>query len=63
MNMIENHLEKDDLLLNTPYLQKVRGEGAKEKAQEVAKNLKQEGIDLQVIANATGLSVEEIEQL
>ena len=63
MNMIETHLQKDDLLLNTPYLQKIRGEGHEEGVQEVAKNLKQAGIDLQIIANATGLSIEEIKQL
>ncbi len=40
-----------------------REEGAKQKAIETARNLKIAGIDLNIIAQATGLSVEEISEL
>jgi predicted transposase/invertase (TIGR01784 family) len=38
-------------------------EGAKEAAQEIARNLKRFGMPLDKIAQATGLSVEEVEKL
>ncbi len=62
VEMIQEQLDKEDYLMNSPFLQKVRNE----ERYEIAKNFKQVGIDVQIvqiIANATGLSVEEIEQL
>ena len=71
MKMIEEYLKKDDLLLNTPYLQQIRGEGhqkghqegREETLKEVARKLKQAGTEIQLIVSTTGLSVEEINQL
>jgi hypothetical protein len=42
---------------------KGRKEGQKEKAIEIAQNLKQQGISIEIIATSTGLSIEQIEQL
>ncbi len=75
LEMIETHLEKDDLLLNTPFLQKIRGQGREEGREEgiglgvekerlnIARNMKQEGMELDVIAKLTGLSVDEVQGL
>ena len=63
VEMIEEQLEKEDYLMNSPFLQKVRAEEREEERYEIAKNFKQAGVDIQIIANATGLSIEEIEQL
>ena len=38
-------------------------EGIREKQQEIAKKLKQEGIAIEIIMKTTGLSKEEIEEL
>lgn len=38
-------------------------EGAAQKQREIAKNLKQAGIPVEVIAENTGLSAEEVEAL
>ena len=43
--------------------EKGRSEGAAQKQREIAKNLKQAGIPIEVIAENTGLSCEEIEKL
>ena len=40
-----------------------RAEGAAQKQREIAKNFKQAGIPIEVIAENTGLSCEEIEEL
>ncbi len=69
--MVETYLEKDDWLLNTPFLQKIKGqahkegheEGHEEEREEVAKNMKREGMPVEVIAKLTGLSIEEIREL
>ncbi len=66
--MIREQLEKEDyLMMNSPFLQDIRGEGHEEgrdeRSYEIAKSLKRAGVDVQVIADATGLSIEEIEQL
>ena len=63
VKMIQEQLEKEDYLMNSPFLQKVRGEGHDERSIEIAKNLKQAGADIGLIAKTTGLSVEEIEKL
>jgi predicted transposase/invertase (TIGR01784 family) len=42
---------------------KGKAEGGVEKASEIARKLKAEGIPLETIAKATGLSVSEIEEL
>ncbi len=67
VKMIREQLEKEDYLMNSPFLRKIRGEGHEEGREEerhvIAKNFKQAGVDVQVIADATGLSIEEIEQL
>lgn len=44
-------------------LQEGRKEGRKESSLEIAKNLKTEGLDVNIIAKCTGLSVQEIEAL
>ena len=44
-------------------LEKGRSEGAAQKQREIAKNLKQAGIPVKVIAENTGLSAEEVEAL
>ena len=43
----------------------VRGleEGAMEKSKEIARNFKAAGLDVKMIADNTGLTVEEIEEL
>ncbi len=38
-------------------------EGAKVKALEMAKNLKENGVDISLVAKSSGLSKEEIEKL
>ena len=43
--------------------EKCRSEGAALEKREIAKNLKQAGIPIEVIAENTGLSCEEIEKL
>ena len=43
--------------------EKGRTEGAAQKQREIAKNFKQEGIPIEIIAENTGLSCEEIEKL
>ncbi len=67
VEMIQEQLEKEDYLMNSPFLQKVRGEGHKEGHEEeryvIAKGMKEEGIEVGVIAKLTHLSMEEIEQL
>ncbi len=67
VEMIQEQLEKEDYLMNSPFLQKVRAEEREEAIDQerhaIAKNLKQVNIDVQIIANTTGLSIEEIEQL
>ena len=40
-----------------------RSEGAAQKQREIAKNLKQSGISVEVIAKNTGLTAEEVEKL
>ena len=47
----------------TAGLAKGRSEGAAQKQQEIAKNFKKAGLPMDVIAENTGLSVEEVEQL
>jgi len=44
-------------------LTKGRQEGEQQKAREVAKKLKESGIDAAIIAESTGLSIEELKQL
>ena len=44
-------------------LKKGRSEGAVQKQREIAKNLKHAGIPIAVIAENTGLTIEEIENL
>ena len=44
-------------------LEKGRAEGAQAKAVEMAKILKQNGVDTQTISTASGLSTEEVERL
>ncbi len=44
-------------------LKKGRSEGAAQKQREIAKNLKHAGISVDVIAENTGLTAEEIENL
>ena len=75
VEMIQEQLEKEDYLMNSPFLQKIRDEereegreegieiGVEKRSYEIAKNLKQAGTDIGLIANATGLSIEEIEKL
>ncbi len=71
MKMIEGHLKKDDLLLNTPYLQQIRGEGheegreegREERNYEIARGMKQRGLATELILELTNLSVEELERL
>lgn len=63
--------EDVDDLIREDYLkklEKVKKEAkAKEKARkkelEIAKNLKKAGVDIQLIANSTGLSIEDLEKL
>lgn len=43
--------------------EKGKEEGAKDKAIEMARNLKENGVDISLIAGASGLSKEEIEKL
>jgi predicted transposase/invertase (TIGR01784 family) len=38
-------------------------DGKKEKEIEIAKNLKKQGVDIQIIITATGLTKEEIENI
>ena len=59
VNMIQEQLEKEDYLMNSPFLQKIRNE----ERHEIASNMRQEGMEVEQIAKLTGLSVEEIEQL
>ena len=47
----------------TAGLVKGRSEGAAQEKREIAKNFKKAGIPMDVIAENTGLSVEEVEQL
>ena len=47
----------------TAGLTKGRSEGAAQEKREIAKNFKKAGIPMDVIAENTGLSVEEVEQL
>ncbi len=63
MNVIEVYLAKDDLLLKTPDLQKIRDEEREEERRIIAKNMKQVGIEVQLIASTTGLNIEEIKKL
>ncbi len=67
MDMVETYLEKDDLLLNTPYLQKIRDQGREEERGKerkmIAKEMKKEGLDVNMIIKFTKLTVEEIEKL
>ena len=67
VDMIQEQLEKEDYLMNSPFLQKIRAEeregGREEECYLIAKNFKQTGIDLEVIAEATGLSIDEIKKL
>ncbi len=63
VNMIQEQLEKEDYLMNSPFLKKVKSEGREERSYEIAKNMRKEGVDVEQIARFTGLSVEEIEQL
>ncbi len=50
-------------MMNSPFLQDIRSEGREERSHEIAKNLKQKGVEAELIASATELSIEEIEQL
>ena len=67
VSMIQEQLEKEDYLMNSPFLQKVRGEshkeGREEERYEIAKGMKEEGMDVKVIAKLTHLRIEEIEKL
>ena len=44
-------------------LEKGRSEGVAQEKREIAKNFKQAGIPIEVIAENTGLSCEEVEKL
>ncbi len=60
--MIENELVQD-FPLDTPFIRRMKDKGRDEERHEIARNLKQAGVDIQIIANSTGLTVEEIEEL
>ena len=44
-------------------LKKGRQEGSKSKAQDIARKLKEENVDINIISKTTGLSIEEIQKL
>ena len=55
----------DDYMLNLYDKEKIiaREEGSKSKTIEIAKNLLNNNIDIEIISNSTGLSYEELEKL
>ena len=61
LNAYYRHL--DNVVVLRDNIVTARGEGRMEEKLEVAKNLKQLGISMDAIAQATGLSLEEIEHL
>lgn len=52
-----------DYVLEKRMKEEVRGIAETEKVVEIAKTLKKKGIDVQVISESTGLSIEEVQQL
>ena len=65
VDMVQEQLEKEDWLLNTPFLQKIRGqgreEGREEEREELAKKLKEDGMPIEKIAKLTNIDIKEIE--
>jgi predicted transposase/invertase (TIGR01784 family) len=48
---------------NYSVIETAKREGANEKELEIARRLKQKGVDIQIIAETTGLTKEQIEKL
>ncbi len=67
VEMIQEQLEKEDYLMNSPFLQKIRAEerdeGRDERSYEIAKGMKEKGLSVELIMELTNLSADEIEQL
>ncbi len=60
--MIENELIQD-FPLDTPFIRRMKDKGRDEERHEIARNMRQEGMEVELIAKFTGLRVEEVEQL
>ena len=53
-------IQRDNYSVEKAARNEAREEGREEEKKEIARNLKKNGIRLEIIASATGLSIEEI---
>ena len=63
VKMIQEQLEKEDYLMNSSFIRRMKDKGGDERSREIARNMRQKGMTTELIAELTGLSIEEVEEL
>ncbi|MBR2998012.1 MAG: hypothetical protein IKF37_02910, partial [Bacilli bacterium] len=56
-------IENEDEIINNTLYEKGISQGIEQKAEEIAKKLLKNNVDLDIIANSTGLSKKQIKEL